>query len=86
MKPKKRRSAIRKVTLSLDDLALLCLNVDYRMPSGLKDKVEELSIKLQKRFRFDTYEWRMSKGLSLQELNAASEGGRGNEDDTASKN
>lgn len=62
---KKKNS--RTISIDLDHVALLCLNVDYKLPYDLKDQVEELSITLQKKFKFDSYEWRISKGLSLED-------------------
>jgi hypothetical protein len=49
----------KKVTITLDELALLCLNVDYRVRSETKDAVEDLSVELQKKYKFDTHEYRL---------------------------
>lgn len=48
----------REITITLDELALLCLNVDYKIKSTCRDAAEELSVDLQKRFKFDTHKYR----------------------------
>ena len=50
---------LKKVTISLDQLALLCLNVDYKIKSECKDAVEDLSVELQKKYKFDTHKYRL---------------------------
>ena len=50
----------KEITITLDELALLCLNVDYKISSDCKDAVEELSVELQKRFKFDTHKYRVT--------------------------
>lgn len=50
---------LKKVTVTLDELALLCLNVDYLIEGTCKDAVEELSVELQKKYKFDTHKYRL---------------------------
>lgn len=48
-----------KVEIEIDDLKLLCLNVDYRVWPELRDEIEELSVWFAKQFKFDTHEYRL---------------------------
>jgi hypothetical protein len=57
-----KSDAKRTVEVSVDDLALLCLSVDYRIPSHARDLVEELSVKLAKKHKFDTHLFRLKHG------------------------
>lgn len=50
---------LKKVTITLDELALLCLNTDYIVEGQCKDAVEDLSVELQKKFKFDTHKYRL---------------------------
>lgn len=50
---------LKEVTITLDQLALLCLSVDYNIESDCKDAVEQLSVDLQKKHKFDTHKYRM---------------------------
>lgn len=49
---------LKEVKITLDALALLCLNVDYKIKGDCKDAVEELSVELQKIHKFDTHKYR----------------------------
>lgn len=49
---------LKRVEISLDELALLCLNVDYIIEGSARDAVEDLSVELQKKFKFDTHKYR----------------------------
>lgn len=57
---------LKPVTITLDELALLCLSVDYKISGDCKDAVEDLSVELQKKFKFDTHKYRhqINKHLS----------------------
>ena len=50
----------KQVKISLDELALLCLYVDYKIKGDCKDAVECLSVELQKKFKFDTHKYRLT--------------------------
>lgn len=50
---------LKEVTITLDQLALLCLNVDYKIESDCRDAVEELSVELQKKHKFNTHSYRL---------------------------
>lgn len=50
---------LKDVTITLDELALLCLNVDYKIKHECLDAVENLSVELQKRFKFNTHKYRL---------------------------
>lgn len=47
-----------KVLIELEDLKLLCLNIDYGIHGECRDLVEELSVELQKKHKFDSHEFR----------------------------
>ena len=52
-----------KVTVRLEDLMLLCLNVDYILDGDdewMKDAAEDVSIALQKKFKFDSNNYRIA--------------------------
>jgi hypothetical protein len=48
----------KMVEIELTELKLLCLNVDYRITSKTRDMVEELSLEIAKKFKFDTHKFR----------------------------
>lgn len=49
----------KEVKISLDELALLCLSVDYKIKSQTKAAVEDLSVEIQKKHKFNTHDYRM---------------------------
>lgn len=51
----------KQVPIALNDLILLCLNVDYVVPSHTRDRIESLSVRLAKRHGFDTHEFRVKR-------------------------
>lgn len=54
----KKKKWQRVVSVSLDELALLCLNVDYKIKGDCLDAAKNLSVELQDIFEFDTHEYR----------------------------
>ena len=57
---------LKEVKISLDQLALLCLHVDYKIKSDCKDAVEQLSVDLQKKHKFDTHKYRLEISKHIQ--------------------
>lgn len=55
----KKDKYLKEVTITLDEMALLCLNVDYKIKGDCLDAVEDLSVELQKKFKFDTHKYRL---------------------------
>lgn len=49
----------KEVTVRLDILKLLCLNVDYGIEGDARDLVEIVSVEMQKKFKFDTHKYRL---------------------------
>jgi len=49
----------KEVKITVDQLALLCLNVDYKIKDECRDAVEELSVELGKKHKFDTHKYRL---------------------------
>lgn len=54
----KKDKYLKEVKITLDELALLCLNVDYKIEGDCRDAVEVLSVELQKTHKFDTHKYR----------------------------
>ena len=55
---------IKSVLVAIDELALLCLSVDYILNSEVvKDRVEEISVNLQKKHKFDTHNFALKHDL-----------------------
>lgn len=52
------RSKQRVVEITLRELKLLCLNVDYVLSGHLKDMVETLSVNTAAKYKFKTWEFR----------------------------
>lgn len=51
--------ARKMVEISLRDLTLLCLGIDYGLPEAGRDEVEGVSVRLAKKHGFDTHEFRI---------------------------
>lgn len=54
----------REVTVALDELALLCLNVDYVVDGDVREMIENLSVEMQDEFGFDTHLFRQELKLA----------------------
>jgi len=48
----------KRVSIDLERLKLLCLNVDYGIEGHCRDLVEAISVELAKRHGFDTHKFR----------------------------
>lgn len=59
MKGARMSTKNKMVKIGLDELQLLCLNVDYKIKGTALDAVEELSVEFGKRFKFDTHKYRL---------------------------
>lgn len=62
----------KTVLVAIDDLALLCLSVDYILSEPVNDRIGEISVALQKKYKFDTHnfavkydlkDWKSKKSL-----------------------
>lgn len=53
----------KKVLVDIDDLALLCLSVDYLLSAAADERIEEISVKLQKKHKFDTHNFAVKYDL-----------------------
>lgn len=55
----KKDKYLKEVKITLDELALLCLNVDYKIKGECRDAIEDLSVAFQKKHKFDTHKYRL---------------------------